>query len=107
MAGRDDPERELILARRRLFVASALAGAVAAQCDRGPATCLEPPPAAGSTSDAASVVCLSVAVNRDAAPAPCLEVVALEDAGAQPVESGSKPLPSVCLRVRRNEPPVR
>jgi len=92
--GAAERDREQILARRRLLVASALAGVVASGCDQcSPKPCLEPPPV--STTPAVPGPCLSQAMPLDAgevAPQPCLEV-------APAPTADQTPAPKVCLRV--------
>jgi len=91
MADRDR-DRSQILARRRLFVASALAGVVVAGCDQiAPKPCLEPPPVdAGATPP---TPCLAQQLaDAEPAPRPCLEPM------PRPT-TGEEPGPKVCLRV--------
>jgi hypothetical protein len=78
VADQKKPDRDAILARRRFFVASAMAGVVVAACDRaGPQVCLEqmpPPTDAGPSS----------APDSERPPQPCLEIPppVNEDAGS-------------------------
>jgi len=95
-------DRDAILARRRFFVASALASVVATGCDKVvPQPCLEVMPVADGGHP---TPCLSTPMLQDAEPAPmpCLEVARPPegDAGstfAQPPPE--PPEPQVCLRV--------
>lgn len=91
MSSRDDDEfdgadsdRDAILARRRLLVASALAGLATVQCDNPFRPCLEPPPAPPPSATPAD------AALRAATAQPCLEPMP-EDAGA--------PAPRPCLKI--------
>jgi len=59
-------DRDVILARRRLFVASAFAGLAATQCDMPPFVCLSPPPAADAGALTPPTVCLAVPLGADA-----------------------------------------
>lgn len=79
-------DRDAILARRRFFVASAMASVVATACDRGPMVCLEvaPVPTAGSPDGGPP-------------PRPCLEIMPPEDAGTASAEDAGAPQP--CLSV--------
>jgi hypothetical protein len=102
-------ERELILARRRFFVASALAGVVTTACT--PQPCLnvaEPPtrePEEGGTSEATG----GSAGATGAAGAPGSTE---PDAGAEPVGTKAPPPdaggipPKVCLKVAPPPPHV-
>lgn len=95
MTSFDKPDRDAILARRKLFLASALASlAATAACDRltarpdagvEPQVCLSAPPVSADASSGQPVTCLSQAIPTPAA-----------DAGAAP--------PRVCLSPR---PPKR
>jgi len=59
-------DRDVILARRRLFVASAFAGLAATQCDMPPFVCLSPPPTADAGAATPPTVCLAVPLGTDA-----------------------------------------
>ena len=85
MSPKDD--RDKILARRRIFVASALAGAVVTGCKKDPQVCLNVamPTEAGATS-----------ITPDAGAAAATD--AGDDAG-----DGGVPRPRVCLSPRRIE----
>lgn len=88
----DDPaarkakrDREAVLARRKFFIASALAGVAATSCDKGPTVCLN----------------IAQTPPEDAAvPMPCLEPPASPEPHATAAPS-SDPLlePSVCLKI--------
>lgn len=52
MTDERERDRQAILARRRYFVASALASIAAAGCDKAPQPCLEPPLIASGTTSA-------------------------------------------------------
>lgn len=114
--GRD---KDAILARRRFFIASAVAGVVATSCDRSPMVCLEVAPVPTSPGSGGGLPpprpCLEVLPPEDAStpasedagigaaddagktsdksPQPCLSVPAPRDASAPP--------PQVCLKVAR------
>ena len=69
----EDEDRDAILARRALFIASAVAGIGLASCDGpGPFACLEPPPVdagtRGSTTTTAPTPCLTVATPEPPPP---------------------------------------
>lgn len=104
---RDD--RAAILARRRFFVASALAGLAGTQCDNAARPCLEvaPPPDAAAVRPATPTT-PDAATRAAPTPQPCLEVAPpREDAAAaalphKPVPTASqrpKPGPQPCLKV--------
>ncbi|MFO0567241.1 MAG: hypothetical protein U0263_16405 [Polyangiaceae bacterium] len=107
-----DRDRETVLARRKFFVASALAGVVAAGCERpGPFVCLEPaappptpdggPSEAGGSVEPPPQVCLEYAppLREDAAaPAPS------ESTGSVAPPPDAAP-PEPCLRVAPEPPP--
>src|SRR5262245_34616030 len=94
------PDRDAILARRRILVVSALAGAVATSCKSQPCLNIAMPPSdaspvttapdAGTSPDASGTQdAESAAVDAgeaDAKPHPCL---------------GASPPPQVCLKVGR------
>jgi hypothetical protein len=92
--GDADRDRAQILARRRRFVASALAGVVVAGCDQCvPKPCLEPP--AIDAASAPLTPCLSKMMPADggeSAPRPCLEPM------PAPTTSDA-PAPKTCLSV--------
>ncbi|MBI3202750.1 MAG: hypothetical protein HYZ29_14520 [Myxococcales bacterium] len=112
MSPRDKSDRDVILGRRRLFVASAMATIATTQtaCDALFRPCLEP----AVRADAEPTMCLSVPLGpRDASvsivsdagpdadvPRPCLsQVVVPPDAGrdAAAKEPPRPPQPLVCL----------
>jgi hypothetical protein len=72
MSQRDDDhrctDRSAIQARRRLLIASALAGVAATQCDSPPFVCLSPAPRPDAGAVAPPVVCLAVPQTTDAQP---------------------------------------
>jgi hypothetical protein len=86
----DDSDRRAILARRKLFIASALAGLATASCDKvNPfRPCLSMAPT--TTADG------GVNTGRPATAQPCLEAMPPEpdDAGAGP----EAPAPRPCLK---------
>lgn len=92
-------DRDAILARRRFFVASAMAGVVVTACDRvGPQVCLEQAPL---PTDAGGS---SVSPEAESPPRPCLEIAEPareEDAGAARVEDAGQKAPQPCLSVPR------
>jgi hypothetical protein len=104
-----DAARALILARRRSFIATALASVALTSCDRNPLVCLEmavpsiepTPSAAASASASAEVV--------TEAPRPCLDVSPPEppDEGQSGAPSTAPPTPTprVCLSRRPPQPP--
>lgn len=92
-------DREAILARRRFFVASALAGVVAAGCDKPePQVCLKVAPVPVDDGGPSPQPCLSEARPLDAEPMPCLEVARPEPDAGDP-SSVIEPEPRVCLKV--------
>lgn len=122
MSPNDKSDRDAILARRRLFVASAMASIAVTQtrCDSPFRPCLEP----ALRADAEPVACLSVPSNMhdasvsivtdagadaDAAPMqPCLSVAqpppdAGRDAATKPPRPPPPP-PKVCLSPVRPQP---
>lgn len=105
-----EKDREAILARRKLFIASALASIAATTCEKPAQACLSPPP---QSSDASTLtqepqVCLAVATSTpEPPPEPCLTVAmpppdASGDAGT---DAGKQP-PRVCLSPRPCLKPV-
>ncbi|MBX3127777.1 MAG: hypothetical protein KF718_13720 [Polyangiaceae bacterium] len=109
MSDERERDRQAILARRRYFVASALASIAAAGCDKAPQPCLEPPLIASGTTSA----------EPPHSPfTPCLEPPSIEqppataDAAAASADAGrpkaivpppAPTRPMVCLR----PPPVK
>ena len=107
MSKDDDDARQLILARRQFFIASALAGVSLTACDRQPQPCLDistvpidPVPVDSSTPTATTA-----SAHPSTAPTVCLDMpaephVCLEMAMPEPSTSASapKPAPRVCLR---------
>jgi hypothetical protein len=97
MSNDDKPrDRDAILARRRFFVASAVAGVVATACERSPMVCLEVAPVPASGADAGPP------------PRPCLEIPPPDDASSAATENAAgsdaaadatSPRPHVCLKV--------
>lgn len=126
MSSSDKPDRDAILARRRLFVASAMASIAVTQtrCDNPFRPCLEPP----IQADAEPLVCLSappqrldgaVSITTDAGttadasgePQPCLSVALPRDAGMEaaprppPVRPPPQPpRPQPCLKPSNVDP---
>lgn len=94
--------RDLILARRRFFIASALAGVAISGCDKKPTVCLDvavPEPTTATTASASAVApgpCLDLPPPE---PSVCLEMT-MPEPSAQP---SSAPAPRVCLE--RPPPP--
>ena len=102
-----DDDRRAILARRRFFVASALAGLASAQCDNPFRPCLEVAPLphseAGSAPQSATA---PPRADAEAPPQPCLEVMPTPESdaaapatpppAAAPVDTQH---PTVCLKV--------
>ncbi|MCA9596163.1 MAG: hypothetical protein KC776_22770 [Myxococcales bacterium] len=115
----DDRDRRAILARRKLLVASALAGLAATSCDKvNPfRPCLSPAsiPEGGTTNTggpATAQPCLEPMPPRDAGapepclsppPQPCLSQTAPQPclARAPPTDAaaGAEPEPQVCLKI--------
>jgi len=93
-------DRETILARRRFFVASAIASVVATGCDKvTPQPCLEPPLA----TDAANPnVCLAYPGPRDAALPEPTDDDAGSDASVGLAEPPDAAEPTPCLSVVRH-----
>ena len=123
MSPSDKSDRDAVLARRRLFVASAMASIAVTQtrCDNPFRPCLSP----AVRADAEPMVCLSappdfdasVSITRDAGsdaegatePQPCLSVAqpppdAGRDAAVKPPMPCLSPPPRVCLSPVRPQP---
>lgn len=118
MSPSDKSDRDAILARRRLFVASAMASIAVTQtrCDSPFRPCLEP----AIRADAEPVACLSVPPNvydasvsiaadagadADAAPMqPCLSVAQPPPDAGRDAATRPPPPPQVCLSPVRPQP---
>lgn len=105
---KDDASRELILARRQFFIASALAGVALTGCDDRPSVCLDMPVPEPTTSEPTA----SAVPSATTTPAPCLDVpppepsVCLEMAMPEPsAQPSPAPAPRVCLKRAAPPPP--
>ena len=103
MSPKDKGDREAILSRRRLFVASAMASIVVAEpaCDTLFRPCLEP----AMRPDAEPTTCLAVPLSpRDASVSIVTDAGSGADAAAEPCLSVARPPPGAG-RDAATEPP--
>jgi hypothetical protein len=107
MADRKD-DRQAILARRRFFVASALAGLASAQCDNPFRPCLEvaSPPGRPDAAVAPPAATTAAGAQDAAPPQPCLEIAptppdasAIAPPAPAPTPATPEHPPQVCLKV--------